>query len=514
MRRIAVAISIVVLTAELRASNDQTPRRAAPRIRMVPVEGIVVDEKGRPAQDIEVCVFFSRPRSAVRTGKDGRFALQVPFYLAKRPPLLARTSEGDRQTFSWKVRDERSPAHVRLALGPARTISTLVLDRKGTPVPQAQVAVDLQNYAIAAAEQTTGADGKATLLLPLEMPLGTISAVKDEVGLDYFVYQGTGDRGITANKLSTNGPQPITFRLLGARTMQIRLFDEATNKPVPGIQVRARAFRLANKGGSFYPRSMEFSKTSDQSGFVTFRTIPNELQNPFQFSVDGPNYSAPPLKWDPKRSSNKTSILMKRVSYDLLPGSVRYPDGKPGAEARLHIVTSGGGGTSNFHVYWDSDGKFETRTAPNLYALFFAAKGHDVSNVASRVILKGRAVEPVDLVLEPGTRLYGVFTAGKQRRPVASATVYLVNPDPGNYAKLPDAQKLAPSTGPNSPQLNLVHPARTDAQGAFEFFVPPGRYYFTGTLPGVVTGADGRIPDPIDIKSHKSVEINLHKDSL
>src|SRR5262249_16097075 len=119
-------------------------------------------------------------------------------------------------------------------------------------------------------------------------------------------------------------------------------------------------------------------------------------------------------------------------------------------------------------------------------------KDHIVSPIQTLIVRGEPPMDPVKLVLGPGTRVYGTATrTGNQSGP--SGTMRLLWRDAESYAKLP-ADQLLPN--PKAESRPLVYGLALDApgnsDGQFEFYVPPGKYalssmYRANAVPIVVT---------------------------
>ena len=116
----------------------------------------------------------------------------------------------------------------------------------------------------------------------------------------------------------------------------------------------------------------------------------------------------------------------------------------------------------------------------------------------------GKPVDGLELKLQPAVRVFGRMTEGPKKKPSADAYVQIY-PKQANdgYYSLPKDEQLPNPKGSNQaigPQI--VKNASTDEQGAFEFFVTPGKYYLYGQ----------QSPEPkhIEVTPGKPVEVNFH----
>jgi len=134
------------------------------------------------------------------------------------------------------------------------------------------------------------------------------------------------------------------------------------------------------------------------------------------------------------------------------------------------------------------------------YYVFLASHERLASPAQMRTVLRGDAVEQVNLVLQPTTRVYGRLTMGTAQSPVAKQRLSLYQREGDSYCKLPKDQRLPnPNNSTRAFYPAIVHSVMTNADGRFEIFVGPGRYY--------IIGPDGATPPKFEITGQKDFEV-------
>jgi hypothetical protein len=148
----------------------------------------------------------------------------------------------------------------------------------------------------------------------------------------------------------------------------------------------------------------------------------------------------------------------------------------PGANVRV-IGESYGFDGFRGETRAQDDGTFEMMANPDMYYMLAADKDKLASPPQMIMIgREGRAGVRIDMV--PGTRFHGRFTSGPNRKPIAKASVSLIQTDNGSYYTLPKEQQFPGSSlGRKSIQLQNHRRVTTDEQGRFEFYAAPGGDY-------------------------------------
>ena len=350
-------------------------------------------------------------------------------------------------------------------------------------------------------EQSTATDGKAVLHLPRNMPLEHVYALKPGIGFDYVRYdyrsndrsvplrnrRGTGD----PNQRARDDDRPIKFVLAGVQTLRVHLVD-GRRRPLAGVRLEVTRLQRPNRGGpANLPAMQEFGVVSDSAGIAEFRMIPAEATGRVSLRSATLDYfvqEEPTL--NPRDA--ETDLRLVATQVPVLRVQVTGPDGRPALGAQIHSAwreypAHGLGQLLGIERSYDAAGKIEVTSFMNdAYCVVSATSKGLVSTTEARVAHMDEPLRPVHLVLRPAVHVHGTLTWGKDHRPDANEILTLIERDEDRYSKLPEEERL-PRTLPLAERahvaIDIPHRATTDAQGRFDFEVPPGRYVIgVGTM--------------------------------
>ena len=209
---------------------------AAADSSQVVVEGVVVDEQGKPVADAVVRLVHNIPpveRAPVHTGADGSYRFMVPDGLAHDPFCVASVEDGARQGVSSGGSNANSISpvvHQRIVVKASRKMTVRVTDAAKKPVDGATVGFVYNRVLLAHAE--TDARGEVSLRLPSDANVFQVVALKPGVGFDYFESYPSS----SAVLFHGDPPAEAALTLDGARTLSVRAVDSA-NKPLPGVEL-------------------------------------------------------------------------------------------------------------------------------------------------------------------------------------------------------------------------------------------------------------------------------------
>ncbi|HLN30290.1 MAG TPA: sigma-70 family RNA polymerase sigma factor [Gemmataceae bacterium] len=466
------------------------------------IQGTVVDGAGAPIANADVVLINFGLDRATQSKADGTFSATVPKQFVRGLYVLAKADNGDLQAFFANSYDtETAPAPIRLAVRKARAIPVTVIDGQGKPVAGASIAATVMTRRIRG--ENSDAGGHALLRVPADAPLENVYACKPGVGLNYVIYRRANEPASDPYKLAPDHTQPLRFALDGTREVRVRVVDNQ-QKPLPGVSVYPWYVERPRKGGHFNLSGIdEFRATTDEAGTATFRIIPTDNVGRVSFWAKTDNYFLPDQpSFDPKAQSNEVAIALEPLQ--LVRGKATFADGRPAAGAEVQVAGCGlqlrdFRGTAQC----DRDGAFEIRVYSNQYCLFVAEKEHFASPAEMRIVRAGQVVDPVQLVLQPATRIHGMVGIGKDRSPLAGRRLTLYRRAEKDYFRLPKELQL-PNPKDSHKGVNplILRHAVTDQQGRFEFFAGPGRYY--------IIGPEGAPPPQFEITDQKDVEANLY----
>lgn len=308
--------------------------------------------------------------------------------------------------------------------------------------------------------------------------------------------------------------------------MRVHLVDER-RRPLPGVRIQAAHLHRPGRGGAatFFDVE-EFIVAADQTRIAEFDAIPAEALPPLVFGSGTSGYFVyEQATFDPAEPVTDLTVVATRLP--VLRVQVTYPDGRPALGARVHYTERRYGRNRSFsmgeHLYHSAGEMDVTTFEGDSYCVVSATSDRFVSAMEARVARMGEPLRPVHLVLQPGARVHGTLTVGKNRRPAANESVTLIERDDANYSKLPEDERL-PRT---LTRAELAHPAidipwyaTTDADGRFEFYAAPGRYVIGAER--VYFNEVAKAKDPkalfagganeVEIKDQKDIEINLHRE--
>jgi hypothetical protein len=486
------------------------------QVETVAVRGVVVDEAGAPVSGADVSVrYLSQTMAKVRSAADGSFTIDVPRRSFDGVLLLASDERGDRLgTLIHPDQGRGTNEPVKMVLRKAAKVEVRVTDAQGAFVTGARVAASYHQQPLA--EEMTDEAGLAMLRVPAGVKL-LVYAVAREAGLDYA-------------RPTFDSDDQVSLALRGMVNVRVKVVDQR-EQPISGAKVYPMfVARMHEPMMSFSVGNMpEFVETTDKSGIAICRIpIDNIYHVPIQVEKEG--YVRPPwVYWIPDEKvtgvrtgmgvGNARTVWGDEFTADLKPsvivrGTIVHPDGSPAAGANIGAFGHGynktgyvQGGTS------EADGSFQLALAPDMYYVFNAEAGGECSRDQKRVIVAGRAVEPLKLVLQQPRRIHGTLT-GSDGAPIPNQHLSLIWSDDESYAKLPAEEQLPNSKDDPSPiVLSIWTNGRTDEKGRFEFLVAPARYYVVApdkmNLAHSASGVAPELP-VVNATDQAEVKIDLH----
>jgi hypothetical protein len=437
---------------------------------LVEVSAQVVDETGHPAADIQVTL-FSDPlvRPTTRTDAEGKFTLPVRRDSAGYAGFVASTDDGRRQGYILR-RGGKRPPEERITLGKTREIVVSVVDADDKPVSDAMVAVTMSSMKVT--ETKSDKSGKATLLVPADIEIKYVYAVKPDAGLDYAVFKQK-EEFVQPNQLDQDYAKPLLLKLLGVRALSFSVTDDE-NQPVAGALISPWIVELPHHGGSF--TTTWTLATTDDRGTAELSTYPANARGWSNITVSKVRYFAPqPTRFDPDAISNIVAVQL--VPQVRLQGTVKRPDGSPAEGAIVQMASDNYRISGTYpHARCNADGEFEVYVNPDECFLMRAHLGRLISPPELRVVRYRKESVPVELTLEPTTRIFGVLR-DVNGKPNPNKHVSLVFSGGDSYSKLPEGSRLPPPPGTKkkiNPSLSLG--STTDEDGRFEFYAGRGTY--------------------------------------
>ncbi len=510
---------LLAFAAAALAAFEGPPSSIGQDARTVAVRGIVVDEAEMPVANARVAAHPLSGQKIEAAAPTGEFAVNVPA-IGNDMLLSAQDATGELHGIASFRARQTEP--IRITLRKAREVVVSVTDAARQPIAGARVGLILGTGFLpqgAIAEHLTDETGRAVLRCPAEARLQSVFAVKRDVGVNF-------------NPLTVGQVEPQTIVLGDGPSFQIRVTDDE-DKPLAGVSVHPNSINKG-QGSLFSVRDFdELRTTTDGAGLATIHTLPGSITGRILFDLGLSGYAViSGATYDPRTAPKEITATLAPVVT--LRGKVVGPDGQP--PVRTEIVAAGvshrarqpgitrwvgwqaGREATSFRAMCDDNGAFELPVARNHYYAIIASsnprvahQGCIVSPIQTCLALADSPREPLLLTLGPGTRIYGTATRTLNRTqsvPAARTFMRLLWQDAESYAKLPANQWL-PGAKDDSPPLtlSLVQDAQTDADGQFEFFMPPGKY----SLSAVTYGGD---PVAIEVTDQKELKVDFHSTGL
>jgi Carboxypeptidase regulatory-like domain/Thioredoxin-like len=494
--------------------------------RVTTQRGAVKMSSNQPAGDCSIVIRMQSGILVLHADPEGRFSVPMPVSDRERLSVIARSADGSQmaaQEFPRPIWLRQEAAPIEVKLDRVKTISVLVSDGSGGPIPHAHAAVTEMKRGYWMFGRTpfwgdTDDSGKFTVRLPEKFQIGFVYAFKPGAGLDYRSYvapRGNGDLH------AKTPPQPdgvVRLTLAGSRRVTIKCIDESGN-PVARLLVAPRCFTFTKQNETdVLGPNPSYAVTNDR-GEAIFDWIPTWQQDVVHFVASPGRRLADgeQVKFDLNQSTDQFIVTIHRPVE--LSGTVRDAGGKPVSGAEVEL-SGGGYDQRRFegHTKSDDRGRYQFEVPPlQLYML--AANSRDRRQASP--VRDGIAVYPqkpvtgIDLTLAPTTRVFGRVTVGPDDRPAANYGVRATSewlarrriPDPDfphgqrEYMAWPD----------------LAEVTETDSQGRFEFRLATGQYDFYTGQPinggGMIIEPDRKLHHSVRIAGEQQVEINMHCDA-
>jgi hypothetical protein len=493
---------ILVGVLSPRAIAAEAPPADPTRAR---IEGIVVDEAGRPVEGAIVRSLdwgLKRDKPTARSGPDGRFCLILDEAQANRHAVAASNGDGTRQALTHTdPNDERATVEVRLVLRPSQELAVNVVDEQSKPVAGASV-VALTWVTLPLTSGETDEGGIARLRLPADAKVDHVIGAKAGVGFDYFEnYQSRSNR--------ERPPLPAAVKLVlnRPRTARVHTTDSA-NRPVPGVVMVPwtikKKGKVADANLSGCGALPPFAQRTDAQGTLSFDWLPFNLAGGVSILAVSEDYHQPdnPYLEPAQKDPRLTTRLLRNVPAS---GKVTLPDGRPAAGILLQA--EGIGATNMYfrgYARTAADGSFRFRLYPDqTYIVAVIEQDRAAPSHAGIHVKEGETLQNLDFRLGKGTLLEGRATVGPDHKPIAKVGIGVNEQSPGAKARLDrgtwtDADgryriRLGPGTyqvsGPDWEQQELV--VRDEPRIVRDFVLAR---LPTGQLKGLVVTRDGEHP--------------------
>lgn len=428
------------------------------------IDGIVVDEAGRPVAGAAVSVLWTADPRPTSTAADGTFTLDTDEPRRVNLAFLATADEGGRQgIFRYQDfttnKDPRTP--VRIVLRPAREVRVTAVDGRGTPVPGAEVF--LLDLVFPVARGTTDDRGSVSLRAPAEAMTQYLFGLKPGVGFDYF------ETSQSTPPTFRPPPPEVRLHLDGARTVRVKAVD-SSGRPASGIDLVPWLVRKKGKLNEVNLSAFEVKSRTDATGVATFDWLPAEMQGRATFLNASPDYSlADRVDYDADRP---VAEVAARVSRNVrVAGRVARPDGTPAPGILIEAtgVTRSSSNSGFGRTRTGPDGTYSMKVAAEeIYVIAVLDETWAAPTRSGVVAREGQDLEGIDFALSQGAVIRGRVTAGPASKPAVGETVVL-----NEHGAIVQTKAFAGRS-------NLMRATETDGDGRYAFRVGPGTYSIKG----------------------------------
>ncbi len=419
-------------TVSLPPSSGLNPKNSveveAKLAPLVPVEGLVVDHKGRALPGALVWPGHA-PGAFVRTDDDGRFAMWVPGRDRSRLQAHAMGFLPRSEVFPAAVGADGLAPRVEIVMVPAATVHGRVVDVEGQPLADVWVSArpevpDVRPAAVRddVPDSRAMTDGDGRFALARLAP-GTV----------YAVQAGRAGYAPVEHDLMALAPgeaRDVPAWTLVPGRVAFGAVHDADDRPIEGVEVRVRiadgvprppgapamARAVTDAEGRFRLHAPPVAKVDIEARGGRFAPM----------AVQGLQLPA-----SPEPADLGLLVLIPGVAIE---GTVRGPDGEPVAEAKVRVVAADAtpaqalvDETVVTEGISDDQGRFRIDGLPpdEPVRVMVRASGflpHSLDKV--RVPMDGRPAEPLDVRLERSGRVAGVVVDDRGT-PVPAAQVSL-----------------------------------------------------------------------------------------
>ncbi|MFV0445343.1 MAG: carboxypeptidase-like regulatory domain-containing protein [Planctomycetaceae bacterium] len=448
----------------------------------VAVRGVVVDDQGQPVAGARVEVRRSDSVDEAVTTQNGRFEFSAVWSKLRGAMVLASADNGAQLAVKSLSYSEQPGelGEITLSLEASRRIELRVLDPEGQPVPEAVCGVQASYRPFPPV--MTDSTGVAQLFVPADQTVQFVYAIQRGVGLDYRAFGLPREQRSDQNAKPVTPPDgPITLTMGPRQPLRVEA-TEPDGTPIEGLDVYPWLLR---KPGEVEELNLSFlmqhcMSATDADGQVEIDFLPQWQQQPVTLWANAKGFSHLRASYDPQTGDGFVPVVLDRLVP--LRGRVTMPSGESAVGVRITVC--GAGNTMDpfrGQVRTDAEGRYEIPATPNMVYLVLASQDKLVADeLTNFAIWPGQPAEGRDLVLRPGTRIFGRMTTGSKQTPVVDTMVQIYQYGRGAYnnpeIKLPNSDNYRYSVTPMH-----VHTTKTDREGRYEFWLGDGEYDIRGT---------------------------------
>jgi beta-lactamase regulating signal transducer with metallopeptidase domain len=472
------------LEATTSTTSPDDDEAEAPTVEPITISGRVLTAGGQPAGHAVVEIFkVTSPPLATEITADaeGLFETKVPIKRESLASTRMRASSMDGSEigyyrFPWDGEATASTS-VQITLERTRTPRITVVDADGNPIPDANVAVQL-DYPHTVSGATTDRSGTAMLRIPESERIQGVVAWKDHAGLDYRLYklsrEQQADVAAKTPEFPASGEE--TLKLDGVSPLTVRAVDDQ-NQPLVGTRVYPWLLTKDTEPDSinlsyFTPN---FSQTTDVNGETTFPWIPSWHQSVIQVWPDAKGFVRTRGNYDPQSGAGLLELELAR----LVPIRGRVLDAAGNPVEGIAVAARGEGYTldgGRENTMTDKQGQYELLVPPDqVYLVVVTDAKWAAAPQTGFAVFRNQPVENKDFVLRPATRVHGTLIDEVTGKPIPGeiVTVYQFGQDLHSMTaiELPNPENSRRYVRPAH-----VFQATTDAQGRFQFSLGDGSF--------------------------------------
>jgi beta-lactamase regulating signal transducer with metallopeptidase domain len=453
---------------------------------LVEVRGVVRDAKSLPVADADVVADWLHGQRELKTDASGEYSVMIPkdslHYVQIRAFAEKRLSQGIHLQQRNEIPAASNMVTINIDLAPVRIINVQVQDGAGSPVEGATVLAVSSERGVSDLRRrmdTTVSDskGNASLIVPIQMPIGCVVAIKPDQGVDYQPARVGDKLAFPTEKPVTFPENPFVLKLTGIQPIEVTVQSDY-GVPLPNAKVKVVS--IAPK--SDRPPALDsgsigqFEFITDEEGKVVLNVLPDWCTKAF-LRADVAGYATAIYKeYNPKFHKGKVTISASK----LVPvnGKVVDEGNSPVPNLKLQFYASGARSDSNTGFDFssttttDANGKFRVELPEDTGCLArFNISGIALADAKPFVIEAGKPVPDQVYRTCKATRIFGRVTAGPDRAPVSNVNVWFVHKVEADNVPIPNAM-FGNYRATLSRQISTV----SQSDGRFEVFAGPGDY--------------------------------------
>ncbi|MES2792980.1 MAG: M56 family metallopeptidase [Planctomycetota bacterium] len=472
----------------LKKEATEVPIFGDHNVEPIEIQGQVFDVNSKPASQAGIHLTGHSVKSgtwsaSVTTSEEGRFRVRLrvkteALLWLKLTAISADSSQMAFHRFPWNKDKDAAPGPVTIQLVANRVVRLKVVDKSGVAIEKANAALSLSDRRLTIDSTQTGADGIAQFVIPTDERINAIVAWKNEMGLDYRLYELGRDQKADAIAKAPEFPEIgiETLVLDGASPVSVKVVDE-DGKPLQNASVYpwllAKLSQNDQLNLAFFVQA--FAQQTNDDGITTFAWIPSWQTRMIQFWPGAKGHERQRGTFMPGKDGSRLEIILKKMVP--IRGHVRDASGAPVAGAN---VTAVGAGYAVDHgremAVTDKDGAYELLVPPDqIYLVIASAKGLASAPQTGFAVFKGKPVEGKDFVLRAATRIHGKLVDQETQQPIADrdVVVYQYGQD---LHSMKDVVLPNPENSRNYVRPSTNYQTQSDAQGQFELFVGDGNF--------------------------------------